>query len=285
MGGVTVASFNVHSGVDGWGRPFDVVEACAHLDADVIVMQEDWAAGSDGPGLSDLVAQRLGYVTNSETLAHGWRYPVPADATPRFGPPRLSGRTAGVRLDRGPSRRGRSRLGPQPAGSERGRWRLAVLTRLPVRGTQVIALAQLRRDPARRVALVIELDTCGSPLTVVGVHMPHLKHGSPLNYAELRRALRVIHGSVVVAGDMNLSGPALRLLLPGWRDTVKGRTWPSWRPLAQPDHILVNASAAHEPGHVVSCGGSDHLAIRASVYSRLIERLMPEFRDPLAGAG
>jgi len=40
---LSVASFNAHAGMDGWGRPYDLTEACRHLDADVIVLQEIFA--------------------------------------------------------------------------------------------------------------------------------------------------------------------------------------------------------------------------------------------------
>ena len=43
---LVVASFNIHSGVDGWGRRFDLVRACAELDADLIVLQEAWTPDS-----------------------------------------------------------------------------------------------------------------------------------------------------------------------------------------------------------------------------------------------
>jgi len=42
MPAVVVATYNVHGGVDGWGRPFDVVDACRRIDADVLVLQECW---------------------------------------------------------------------------------------------------------------------------------------------------------------------------------------------------------------------------------------------------
>ena len=36
----TVASWNVHAGIDGWGRIFDVSLAVADLDADFTVLLE-----------------------------------------------------------------------------------------------------------------------------------------------------------------------------------------------------------------------------------------------------
>ena len=46
---LTLATFNIHMGIDGWGRPFDAVAACARLQADLIVIQESWAPGGGRP--------------------------------------------------------------------------------------------------------------------------------------------------------------------------------------------------------------------------------------------
>ena len=40
----SVASFNVHAGIDGWGRRFDAVAACDDIGADILVVEEDWVA-------------------------------------------------------------------------------------------------------------------------------------------------------------------------------------------------------------------------------------------------
>jgi endonuclease/exonuclease/phosphatase family metal-dependent hydrolase len=269
--GVSVATYNIHAGVDGWGRPFDAVKACARLDTDVIVMQEDWAP--DGAlAIGEQVAKELGYTLSTVTQARGWMHPVPADAGPGFGPGSLSRRRVGLRLDSSLANRSRRmRRGvrePLPAGSRRGEWRLSILSRLPVLATRSVELERLRRDPARRHALFADLDGGGSRLTVIGVHMSHLTQGSLVQWAQLRRQLPLGDGPALVAGDMNLWGPPLRLLLPGWRGTARGRTWPSWRPLAQTDHILINEELAYENGELLALGGSDHLAVRLRVFPR-----------------
>lgn len=267
---LTVATFNIHAGVDGWGRPFDAVQACAALDADVLVLQEDWAP-RDGPSIGESVAERLGCSLSTVTLARGWMHPVPADAGPGFGPGSLSRRQAGLRLDSSLATRARRRqrhAATPPSVSRRGEWRLSVLSRLPLLGKRAVELEWLRRDPARRFALIVELDNDGESLTVVGVHMSHLTQGSLVQFAQLRRELPRGPSPALVAGDMNLWGPPLRLLLPGWSESVRGRTWPSWRPLAQTDHILINGALGHENGELLSLGSSDHLAARVEVFAR-----------------
>ena len=69
---VRVASFNVHMGVDGWGRPYDLVDECAALDADILILQEAWTPDDGSPGTATLVASGLGYTVVAEApLAHG----------------------------------------------------------------------------------------------------------------------------------------------------------------------------------------------------------------------
>jgi endonuclease/exonuclease/phosphatase family metal-dependent hydrolase len=266
---ITVASFNIHAGVDGWGRPFEAIERCAALEADILVVQEDWCPVDSGAGVADVLAARCGYTLFTATLGRGWRYPPPADAGPRFGPRLTSERVVGVRLDRpggAAERRRQRRPPPSEGGAERGHWRLALLTRLPVTGSRTIELKRLRRDPARRVALVANLDLAGTPLNVIGVHMAHLNQGSLVQFAQLRRELKAFVGPTIIAGDMNLWSAPLRVLLPGWSEAVRGRTWPAWRPIAQPDHILVRGELGRSSGEVVACGGSDHRPIRARVW-------------------
>ena len=74
--------------------------------------------------------------------------------------------------------------------------------------------------------------------------MSHLHMGSHRNWAELRRQLRTeARPDAVLAGDMNTWGPLVHLFMPGWQRAVIGRTWPSWKPHSQIDHIMVRGAA------------------------------------------
>src|SRR5579872_6960089 len=83
-----VASFNLHSGVDGWGRPYDVVGACRRIDADVLVLLESWVPAA-GPGLADQVATALGYESYTHPVRTGrlvTAHPSPGPGwKPRYG--------------------------------------------------------------------------------------------------------------------------------------------------------------------------------------------------------
>ncbi|HMD45858.1 MAG TPA: endonuclease/exonuclease/phosphatase family protein [Acidimicrobiales bacterium] len=259
---IVVASFNTHAGVDGWGRPYDVVASCAALDADVLVLQEVWWP-DDGDGLAEQVAAALGYEAVTRQLASGRRAGPDESADDRWMP-RLGLGSAGHALYLDSERP----LGQRTLESERyrsarpGRWGLAVLTRLGLSGHRVVDLGRLRQDRVRRAAVVVDVETPEGPLTVVGVHMPHLTAGSPRQFARLRDALDA-EGASVVAGDMNLWGPPVEMLLGGWRRAVRGRTWPAWRPHSQVDHILVRGDVAERQAGVAPPAGSDHRPVVA----------------------
>ena len=74
--------------------------------------------------------------------------------------------------------------------------------------------------------------------------------------------------AAVLAGDMNLWGPPLRHLLPGWRQAVKGRTWPAARPHSQIDHILVRGNVVAASSRILPDAGSDHRPVRAELALR-----------------
>ena len=72
---LTVANFNMHAGIDGWGRPFDAIAACATFEADVLVLEEAWTNDTEGPGSgqAEQIAAALDYEVVTCTLAKGRR--------------------------------------------------------------------------------------------------------------------------------------------------------------------------------------------------------------------
>src|ERR1039458_5850103 len=87
----------MHAGVDGWGRPFDAIAACASFKADVLVLEEAWTNDADGPGSgqAEQIGAALGYEVAACTLAKGRRARPHVAATERWMP--LMGFRAGVR--------------------------------------------------------------------------------------------------------------------------------------------------------------------------------------------
>jgi len=258
---ITLASFNIHASMDGWGRSYDLLEACRSIDADVVVLQEVFAP-LDGVSQAGEVAAALGYSCQELPLARSWRRTSPIWHGRGWEPRKhLPSYEKALKVG------GRIARAARPEGYEEGTWGLALLSRLPVVRTEALELGRLRRDFTRRAALVVEVrpreEIAGSSFTVVATHAPHLTSGSLIQLRELRRSLPSTARPAALAGDMNLWGPPLAALLPGWRRAVKGRTWPAERPHSQTDHILVTPAVQVLESSVVRAGNSDHLPVRA----------------------
>jgi endonuclease/exonuclease/phosphatase family metal-dependent hydrolase len=153
---------------------------------------------------------------------------------------------------------------PRFQGADPGSWGIAVLSRLPIAQTEVIALQRLRRDRANRAVVAMSVEVDGQPVGFAGTHMSHLSHGSALHFRAVARMLDGVFGNepVVLAGDMNLWGPPIHALLGQWHRAVKGKTWPAWRPHSQLDHLLVRGLAVRDSG-VWPESGSDHRPVWA----------------------
>jgi endonuclease/exonuclease/phosphatase family metal-dependent hydrolase len=263
---VSLASFNVHCGVDGWGRPFDVVGECRALDADLLVLQESWAPDDGGPSTAATVADRLGYPHVLEAaMAHGRLYGPDPGADRRWGPPRGPDHDT-LRLDG--QHRGRARALAQRRPYGLGTFGVALLSRVPLTAAPELALGKLPRDPARRVVVTGTVALGTGTLEVLGTHMSHLLYRSPVQYLRLRRLVPPTDRPAVLAGDMNLWGPGVTTFLTGWGRAVRGRTWPAWRPHSQLDHVLVTPPVSVVDARVVAPSGSDHRPVRVTLALR-----------------
>ena len=167
---VTIASLNLHCGLSGGGRPFDVAAVLAKLDADIIAVQEDWWAsgrrrrpgGGGGPGRD-------------------------------------------AQLFRAELSSGRSLAELNIAQrSDRGTWGIAVLTRLPVLSHETLSLGQPEGELVGRAALICSVTAPGGwPLRLVCTHLsPRLN--SPAQLVRLTRHLAAEPRPTVIAGDLNM---------------------------------------------------------------------------------
>lgn len=262
-----VATFNTHAGVDGWGRPFDVVDACRRLDADVLVLEETWSPVS-GPGVAARVAGAMGYAVHEAALAGGrLARPHPGADGRWMRSFDWRGASHAIFLDSERPFGTVIRRSDRYREAEPGTWGVAVLTRLPVRSSSVLELGRLARDRARRAAVVVELEVAGSTVVVAGTHMSHITYGAPIQFRRLARGLLDIVGTRpgVLAGDMNMWGPPVSALLPGWRRAVVEKTWPAWRPHSQVDHVLLRGPVVTCEGEVLDKAGSDHRPLRVTL--------------------
>jgi endonuclease/exonuclease/phosphatase family metal-dependent hydrolase len=268
LGAISVASFNIHGGVDGWGRPFDVLDACRALDADVIVLQEN----TKRPGAASIattVGRALGYavVEVPFTAVQVVASPTAGPAEQRWGPRFLWPAVRAIRYpDRGSPVWHRTTRGERDLDWESAELGLAVLSRI-VAVDRSISLPKLISDPSRRSAISLEVGEGAGTLRVVGVHFGHLTHGSIVQMRALARAVRTGPPTVLV-GDMNAWGPVVRTALPSFRRAIRQPTWPSWRPRHQIDHFLVSPDVSVAEANVLAPLGSDHLPIRAVIRPR-----------------
>ena len=266
---LSVANFNMHCGMDGWGRPYDYAGVIAGFGTDVIVLEESWTTDGSTASQADEVAARLGYQIVSHTLGHGRRVrPDPEADDSWIRQPSWSPDNRALFMDG---------IKPQPAKvqqlarwqeAEVGQWGIAMLVRpeLPIEATRLLHLSVLRADNVRRAALVLDVTVDGRPISIAGTHMSHLHFGSHRNWAELRNQIRDgARPDAVLAGDMNTWGPLVHVFMPGWNRAVIGRTWPAWRPHSQIDHILVRGALRAGGGRVLPDAGSDHRPVRADL--------------------
>jgi endonuclease/exonuclease/phosphatase family metal-dependent hydrolase len=236
---LTIASFNCHAGLqarrNGVCEPYDLDAVLLGIDADVVVVQESWTP-DDGPAAVRRVADAVG--------AELFELPF-----------------------------GRARLDPWPHvprdGDGRGTVGLAVISRIPaaVQGRLPLGTVLNDRTPDRG-GLHVLLDVGGTKVDLVGVHLTsRLPYGPPIQLRRLSAQLPPRGRPAVVAGDCNFWGPGVQSMLPGWRRTVRGRTWPARRPHSQIDHILVRGTDATEVVHseVLPAVGSDHRPVRATL--------------------
>jgi endonuclease/exonuclease/phosphatase family metal-dependent hydrolase len=234
---LTVVSFNTHAGLrarrNGVCEPYDLATVLRDFDAEVIVLQESW--NPDGaPAVAQQVAAGLGAAV----------FELPF---------------------------GRARVRPWPHvprdGDGHGTIGLAVISHLPARERRRLEVGRVPWDPTpERGGLQIELDVDGIKVQLVAVHLSsRLPLGPPIQLTRLRGQLPSAGEPTIVAGDCNFWGPGVQAFLPGWRRSVRGRTWPASRPHSQIDHILVRGGIGVVSAEVLPGVGSDHRPVRATL--------------------
>jgi endonuclease/exonuclease/phosphatase family metal-dependent hydrolase len=236
---LTIVSFNCHAGLqarrNGVCEPYDLDAVLLGLDADVIVVQESWTP-HDGIAAARRVADAAGVEL----------FELP------FGP---------ARLDPWPHIP-RDRNGLGTVG-------LAILSRIPAEVEGRLPVGTVINDHTpERGGLHVVLDVAGTKVDLVGIHLTsRLPYGPPIQLRRLAAQLPPPGRPCIIAGDCNFWGPGVQSFLPGWRRTVRGRTWPASRPHSQIDHILVRTSDGTEvlDREVLPAVGSDHRPVRATL--------------------
>ena len=259
---LSIANFNVHAGVNGYGEPYDVVSSCISLDVDILVLEEVFAP-DDAASIADEVAAKAGYRVVEADFGRLSVFPRPRGADQRrWGPSQLRRFARQVlhashdpRSDRRAERRRGERRG--------GRISLALLSRIPLESAELLALPRLGRDRVSRRAIVAVTEG-SEPIRIIAAHLGHLTHGSIRQMRVLRRVVQQSPLPTLLIGDMNCWGPPLALYFSGHR-AIRGASWPSWRPHSQLDHVLTFKGVRVLSGAVLADAGSDHRPVRAEV--------------------
>lgn len=229
---LTIASLNMHGGVDRFGHPYDIEAACHQLKADVIVLQEVWQP-ADGPDQLAATADQLGL----RLMFAG-----------------LTTRTSHQRL----------RVGPD---TRPGAWGIAILTARPVLSYQVVPLGRAPGDTIPRAAQIATIGlTDGRAVRIANTHLTH-RFTSPVQLLLLAGRLAGGTEPTVITGDLNMPGPAT-LVAGRYRRVLRGPTFPAHRPLIQLDHFLAGPRISVDAAEVLIGVGSDHLPIRAHLSIR-----------------
>ena len=261
-----VVTFNLHAGVDGWGRRTGALEHLISLAPDVAICPELWR-GDGGEDMVATLTERLGMRGEFVALARAER--VATGQGPRRWQPLLAHVTGErglyFREHRELTVQQRTHRRRRPA-VETGEWGLGLFTNLPLESIEVVELGRLPREKVRRALIIARLSLEGRPIFVLAVHGSHLSHGSPLLYRRLTRIAAGLDPTIpiILGGDFNCWRPLLRVLLPGWRTLARARTWPARRPHSQIDHIL-GRGPWRRLSQGASDGGSDHRALRGDV--------------------
>ena len=179
-----VATFNLHAGVDGWGRPTRVLDVVRDLDADVMILPETWRA-DDGPDFYDELSTSLHLTGGFVPLARGER------VTTGVGGKSWQPRLAHFAGERGVYLFEHRSLSKEQMATragvkhfEKGTWGLSLLTRCDVEDLAVIDLGRLPRERVQRALIVARLSDGGRSFYVLAIHGAHISHGS---YRQYRR--------------------------------------------------------------------------------------------------
>lgn len=251
-----VASWNILSGKTHDGSPAPSLEdEVADIDVDVLALQE-----------VDHQMDRSNFEEQAASAALGlnamdWRF------APSYAGNEHSPRIWTPGLLHGP---GSALPGPH--------YGIALLSRIPVRrwhrlelGASPVGLPLLyARDGQRRLkyvsdephqAIAAELDNGWTAIAT------HLSFVPPLNMLQLRRIrlwAKQFGRKVFILGDLNLTYRFLPLG-PLWRTAAHTRTYPSWKPVVQFDHVLVRRGLKARKLKRPRTGLSDHLPVMAEI--------------------
>lgn len=271
-GALRLATFNTLHGaaLDGTVDVERFARAVAHLDADVLALQE---VERDSPrsGRADLVA------VAAEALRAEHRHLSPTLRGVGGAWVRAARPGSGVRRVRGVASYGIGLVSRLPVTRwsrlelDRMPWRSRVRRRAPGAATGAARLVPLRVVPDEpRAALAAAVTTPWGPLTVVTTHTTSRPEFTADQLRSFVRSCAGLPRPLVLLGDLNLRAPEPAEIT-GFASLADVLTHPSDRPVRQIDHVLADARPggarvrALGPATAVDTGLSDHRAVVVDV--------------------
>ncbi len=240
---ITVATFNVHAAMDGWGREFDYLKALGDISADVTAVQEVFLNKDKYELLRSFAINNNMHflaVPLANAIVNDLGVPPVELSGPRsWGPGGRPGRPGKIRSlylvaakdgkqDTTATKTGDfDQFSQWTATGERlhishkkgikprltGILSLVLLSKLPIKSYKLYRLAALRSDAAKRCALVVVVDTGNGEIEVTATHLGHLTHGSVSQMRQLARVCGQGNLPSIILGDFNCWGPLLLRLL------------------------------------------------------------------------
>lgn len=240
-----VASFNLLSGVSPSDGRFDLERlraAARSLDADVLGIQEvDRFQGQTAHvDMAAEIADALGAADHRFVAALGG---VPSIAWHPAVEERPDGPSYGIGL-----------ISRRPVRA----WHVLRLSSMPIYvplpNPSTKRLIWIRDQP--RVAMAAELDG----VTVATTHLSFAAGWNVVQLRRVRRWLLGLPGPHVLMGDFNMPR-SVAVGASGWTALVAARTFPSWNPRVQLDHVLTSGGLQADFAEARVMAVSDHCAV------------------------
>lgn len=259
-----IATFNMHAGVDGWGRSTEALNGLIALRPDIAIVPETWR-GTNGPDFFTEICQRLSATGEFAQLASAER--VRAVSGGPFWQPlsaHLSGEHGLYFSEHRPLKPAQLRRRGRKVTIEQGSWGLSLISKFPIRETKIFNLGRLPKEKVNRALIIAHMTDpdSGREFAVAAIHGAHISHGSYRLYRDVRRQLDLIplETPVLFGGDFNAWRPWVRYFFPNWTHLAKHRTWPARLPHSQIDHLLGRGAWRVSTSGTKNLG-SDHRAL------------------------
>lgn len=220
LGHFRVVAYNVHGETYGWGphryTPHDYTPQLEEWDADVYVIPETWGTDHSPTRTNN---------ANNTSFVHEWIN------TKNFNSHHARASLSSPR---------------ETILALRGDSQILIPTPHPIRNKKIFQFTRHTKDTSENrncVAALIDMLNNG-PIWILGVHLSsNLPFATFANIKELEGFIATLEQTrhpVVLAGDFNMWNWGITAALPRrYKRALKEKTWPTWKPRHQIDHIYI----------------------------------------------